>query len=78
MVLYQNPTLCVSCSEKPGESESTPNMLGDLLLTLPNLSPASPEPPASPDPSDQPLTPPMFLYILRYPRRERLVPRGDS
>ena len=94
-VLYQNPALCSACNQKPGESENTPDILDDPLLTFPNSqqgnqaspasleAPTSPEPPTSleapisPDDSDRSQTlPPMCLYILRCPRRERLVPPG--
>ena len=59
VVLYQNPTLCSSCNQKSRESESTPDIQDDPLLTFTRpherdqISPASPEPPTSSDPSDQ-------------------------
>ena len=83
MVLYQNPALSGSYNQRPGESESTPDILDDLLLNFPNsqggnqVSPTSPEAPTSPDSSDRSHTPfPCVLYTHCCPRKERLVPPG--
>ena len=69
MVLYQNPVLCGSCNQKPEESENTPDVLDDPLLTFPSSQegnqapPTSLELPTSPGPSDQSQTLPPYVPL---------------
>ena len=63
------PALCSSCHQKPRESENTPDVLDDPILTFPNSQggnqapPTSPEPPTSLGPSDQSQTPPRYVPL---------------
>ena len=83
MVLYQNPSLCRSCNQKPGKSENTLDILDDPVLTFPN-SQGETKPPLLFQshlllqiPLTRPnLHLPMSLYIFHYPTKERLVPLG--
>ena len=75
MVLYQNPALWGLSNQRPGESENTPNILDNPLLTFPNSQggnqafpafpapPTFPEPPTSPDPSDRSQTDSLGSFI---------------
>ena len=74
------------CNQKPGEPESTSNILDGIIFPSSQgktKSPTFPEPPTSlevpvsPDPSNQSHTPPScipLLYNLHYPRKKKLVP----
>ena len=89
MTLYQNPALCSSYNQKPVESESTPDISDDPLLTFPSSQGGTKSPllfqshlpllshllPQIPLTGPQ-LHLPMSLYTLRYPRKKRLVPLG--
>lgn len=84
MSLYQNPALCGSGNQRPGESENSLDILDGPHLTPPNSQErnrASPTPtstPASRDPPGQSQTSPSYAYPLYtlVPQDEKASPTG--